>query len=61
MITEQKITKEILALNDQLALGYESTLDFNFGYLNALYKHKIISKKQYNRLLQEHYLIDDDD
>jgi hypothetical protein len=46
----QKIANEIKAQNDRKALGYESTLDFNFGYLSALRKHGVITNKEYNAL-----------
>ena len=53
--------EEIKKLNDQLALGYEKTLDFNYGYIYALFKHKLISRKEKSILMKVYSNYDDEE
>ena len=46
------IKRAIEKTNSRLALGYEATLDFNHGYLYALFQNKMISKKEYDALIK---------
>jgi hypothetical protein len=43
---------KIKSLNYRLALGYDATLDFNYGYLRALLTQKILKRWEYNSLLK---------
>jgi len=45
-----KLRDEIEKVNKSKALGYEETMDFNWGWLSALFLKKIITKKEYNDL-----------
>jgi hypothetical protein len=62
-IIEQQIKKQ-----ERLALGYESMMDFYYGYIKALFVNKLISKSEYLILKkvyswendQGQYSIDDD-
>ncbi|MBV6514304.1 MAG: hypothetical protein FMNOHCHN_03910 [Ignavibacteriaceae bacterium] len=49
----KKYHQQILRHNRSKYLGYESTLDFNYGYISALLSNKLISRKEYNKLLKE--------
>ena len=48
------IEKELEKVGDSVALGYEGMLDFNYGYLYALFKHKVITRDEYNKLKKVH-------
>lgn len=47
---------QIKRKNNILALGYESTIDFNFGFIYALMANNIINRKEFN-ILQKIFLI----
>lgn len=44
------IEKQLKSTLKRKALGYESSLDFAYGYLLALKTHKIITPKEYTAL-----------
>ena len=48
----EKYSKQIKAINHRKALGYERTLDFSYGYIEALIDNKFISRKEGNVLLK---------
>ena len=47
----QKYADEIDSINRKLALGYESSLNFNHGYIESLFKNKLITRTQYDSLM----------
>lgn len=47
----EKFARAIDKKNKKLALGYESTLDFNYGYISCLWDQKLISIKEKNALV----------
>jgi hypothetical protein len=49
----KKFRQQIIRHNRIKALGYESTLSFNYGYIAALFSNKLISQKEYNKLRNE--------
>ena len=55
------IEKQIIAQNNRKGLGYESTLDYNFGYLSALYTNRVINRKEYNTLKKVYASTDNGD
>lgn len=52
MTNLDKIAKEIEKINDRKALGWEGTLYFNKGYINALFRCKKISLKEKSSLIK---------
>ncbi len=44
--------KQLSAISSKLALGYESDLDFSYGYLTALVKNECITRKEFNILFK---------
>lgn len=46
-----KIIKRLKS-NERKALGYESMLDFYYGYITALYQNDLISAKEKNMLIK---------
>jgi hypothetical protein len=53
-----KHEKDIISLNNRLALGYEDMLSFNYGYLKALLENKLINTKEYNVLIKVYASVD---
>jgi hypothetical protein len=48
----KKYAKLIERNNAKLALGYESSLDFNYGYIVCLRQTKTITQKEANILMK---------
>lgn len=54
-----KHKKSIENHNTRKAIGYEPTLDFNFGYISALLSNNLITRNEFN-ILKECYAIEED-
>jgi hypothetical protein len=55
------VSKKIETLNARHALGYESTLDFNHGFITALKINKLISVKDANALIKVYASVENGD
>jgi hypothetical protein len=56
-----KYRDQIEDMNKRKALGYENTLDFNFGYIACLFRNKLITRSEYNKLIKVFASVENND